>query len=1037
MRRILAGVACLALTAACGGGGGGEPSKSDAAATGGTSVDAHATGGAGGGPTGDVGTGGHLPAPDALPSGGTRPDARVQGDGSSDAHTASDANSPPSDAGAVTDAVSPPPSDRGNEPDRGVGPEIFDVRINEVDCHGNDWVELKNLTDADLDLSGWTVSDTADRVAPQGHSWTLPAGTLLPASGFAVVLQEDVDTHVVGFPFGISCSGDDHVHLLRPDNSTADFVDVGAREFNDTWGRIPDGTGAWVHTLSTKGRENEEAIDAGPILYDAVAGGVPTVELFIAPDDVQHLTADPRTTVPADIQITLPETPGDPLCSAGNGPILGPYHVGVHLKGRIGSFRPISGKPGFKIDVNQYEPTQRILGLKELTLNNMVQDRATMSQFAAYEIFRAMGVCAPRVGFARVLVNGDLYGLYADIENYDDNVFGRCFDSTGHVYEGRYGEDLRQDLIDRLDVKEGDPVVRDDMHAIVDALDTPPDGDIFASDASQALFDWDAITREMAVEQYIGHWDGYAPTRNNWVMHVTSHGKLSLQPWGTDQCFGRTNDVYEGQGRLFQTCLANQGCRNLYESQFGNILAVMDGMDLGTLIRDAYAVTQPCVAEDPRSPYREAGVTNSINDLINFLTRRRQDLGAQFECILGANADPDGDGYRCETDCAPDDPTINPGAQDVCRDGIDQNCNGAVDDDPSCPDCETVERDGHRYLICTTARNWQDAGAHCAFFGTTLAAVDNPVEAQWLYEQAHAVSNQDFWIGLNDRDFEGSFTFVGQGGSGQNLPWADGQPNNAGEEDCVLMQGADGRFDDFNCLRQKAVLCEEPCAFTGDRDHDGMNHCGADCNDADNTVFPGAPEICGDGIDQNCDGQVDEGPNCDCFQFFHGPHGYKICGGQRSYADARAACQAQGADLAVFETPGEANWVHDQVAGHSNADLWIGLEDRFQIDEWYWVDGNPPASPAWSPGQPDGGGALDCAVQRADDGLWDDQACDLTFGAICEDTCARRVDTDGDGYPACGTDCDDGDPNVHPGAVEICGDRIDQNCDGRVDEGCP
>ncbi len=74
---------------------------------------------------------------------------------------------------------------------------------------------------------------------------------------------------------------------------------------------------------------------------------------------------------------------------------------------------------------------------------------------------------------------------------------------------------------------------------------------------------------------------------------------------------------------------------------------------------------------------------------------------------------------------------------------------------------------------------------------------------------------------------------------------------------------------------------------------------------------------------------------------------------------------------------------------------------------------------------------------RGEDGAWDDQACDLTFGVVCEDTCGgRRVDTDGDNAPACGNDCDDSDPNVHPGAPEVCGDGVDQNCDGHADEGC-
>jgi hypothetical protein len=47
-------------------------------------------------------------------------------------------------------------------------------------------------------------------------------------------------------------------------------------------------------------------------------------------------------------------------------------------------------------------------------------------------------------------------------------------------------------------------------------------------------------------------------------------------------------------------------------------------------------------------------------------------------------------------------------------------------------------------------------------------------------------------------------------------------------------------------------------------------------------------------------------------------------------------------------------------------------------------------------------------------------------------------DEDGDGYaPEGGGDCNDGDPTVHPGTDELCGDGVDNNCDGVIDEGCP
>jgi hypothetical protein len=54
-------------------------------------------------------------------------------------------------------------------------------------------------------------------------------------------------------------------------------------------------------------------------------------------------------------------------------------------------------------------------------------------------------------------------------------------------------------------------------------------------------------------------------------------------------------------------------------------------------------------------------------------------------------------------------------------------------------------------------------------------------------------------------------------------------------------------------------------------------------------------------------------------------------------------------------------------------------------------------------------------------------------GNACEGSVDPRWDGDGDGWFLCGGDCDDGDPEINPSAVELSNGQ-DDDCDGLVDE---
>ncbi len=841
------------------------------------------------------------------------------------------------------------------------------VAINEVVCHGTDFVELVNLAGAPVDLKGWVLSDGLE----VDHRYTLPAGSVMEAGGFFVVSR--AVGQGPGLPFGLSC-GVDTLTLSRPDGTLADEVTLPLVMDGFSLARLPDGNGQWRDGTLTPGVSNLAAPDLDALLFDPLE--VHVIDLTMPQESIDALWLDSATYV------------GGTFTLSSRGDVLGPVDVGLRIKGKYGSFRTLDGKSALKVKFNFLDKQSRFNGLKKLTLNNMVQDPSMIHEVLAYRLFRAMGVPCPRVGYAWMTLNGQPYGLYLVLENYDDVAMSRHFATTQHVYEGQYGNDVVPWAVSGFDMDEGEEGNLADLTLLANASYDAPDGQW--SQAVSAYGDVDEWVRMWAVELFTGHWDGYAPTINNYYLHSDESGIFSMLPNGADQTFGGPLNYHEGGGFLFQKCMQDADCRLRYDQALGQLLQALEEADLdGLAVSVSHAIASRA-EQDPRKPYSFQDVQGYAQGTREFVAYRWAELQGLVGCWLDPLADLDKDGFRCEQDCDEMDPLSHAGAYDTCADGVDQDCNGKADDAFECPDCQEVWRGPHLYLICPTWRTWDQAKEHCAELGSELVNVNGPEESWWLASAAGLFGVQEAWMSMQDGIEEGVWLEDETGQPVTWFSWAGGQPDNWGDSEDCAEWFAWGEWNDLACWDVNPVICEMPCDPLEDGDGDGALRCNQDCDDGNPMVYPGAEEVC-DGFDNDCDGGVDNTPGCYSYvalQVLSAPGQFLLLSAVLTRDEAQNQCKglSLGSDLAWFDSPEQLSEVVDELALVAGSpEVWIAVNDLVEEGDYRCHDGLPPLFTNWSGGQPNNGAGStqqDCCRMIVD-GSWNDTDCDQAYYALC------------------------------------------------------
>ncbi|MBU0550692.1 putative metal-binding motif-containing protein, partial [Myxococcota bacterium] len=310
-------------------------------------------------------------------------------------------------------------------------------------------------------------------------------------------------------------------------------------------------------------------------------------------------------------------------------------------------------------------------------------------------------------------------------------------------------------------------------------------------------------------------------------------------------------------------------------------------------------------------------------------------------------------------DCDDQDVAIHPGRDENCDNGIDNDCNGLLPDrDPACVRCADLDQDGWQDIACNADIN--NRGGDCDDQSANVNPGLNEICGNFRDDDCQ---NGDVPCIANCTDADMDGFGVGSGCRGPDCddtkasvhPWASEICGDGVDQDC---NGQD-------------LACPDDCT---DRDKDsfgvGDGCVDLDCDDSNPNINPGAWDIAGDGVDQDCSGR-DTALVQNCM-------------------DRDGDAYGEGAGCLQVDCDDANPRIH---------------RDRREV----------------------------CGNGIDDDCLGGDMTCIHQGTGECTD-----VDGDGFGVGGCplgGPDCDDNDADVNPSAREVCNGR-DDNCNTITDE-CP
>lgn len=217
---------------------------------------------------------------------------------------------------------------------------------------------------------------------------------------------------------------------------------------------------------------------------------------------------------------------------------------GVRFKGNS-SYNNPSTKKSFKIDFNHFVSGQKYDGLSKINLNNGFKDPSFLREKLMLDFLNENGMIAPRCAYANVYINGQLWGLYALVEQINDKFLTQRFgNKTGNLFKGDPTGDLKwygstiSTYQTKYELKNNETI--NDWNDIVNFIDK-----LNNSTASNLQSELDAVFN---ADEYIKSWashiifanlDSYAGSGHNYyIYHEPIQNVFRWINWDVNEAFG-------------------------------------------------------------------------------------------------------------------------------------------------------------------------------------------------------------------------------------------------------------------------------------------------------------------------------------------------------------------------------------------------------------------------------------------------------------------------------------------------------------------